>query len=234
MTPVGKQMARSPVLPRVAPFVIFLVLTALQGSCGEASRYWFYLAKTLVGAWLIWEVHPLVTEMRWNISWEAIAVGVAVAVMWVGLDPFYPKLGELMVKLHLSKAATPALPWNPHLQFGGGTALAWFFIVVRMAGSSLVVPPLEEVFFRSFIYRYISKPDFQSVPLGRFAAMPFFLTSVIFALEHEQWLAGFLCGLAYQGLVVRKQRLGDAIMAHAITNCLLGLYVVCKGAWQFW
>jgi hypothetical protein len=105
---------------------------------------------------------------------------------------------------------------------------------VRIAGSSLVVPPLEEVFFRSFVYRYVTKADFLSEPLGRFNARAFVITSVLFGLEHQQWLAGILCGFAYQGLVCRKKRLGDAITAHAITNFLLGVWVAWRGEWQFW
>ena len=69
-----KKIAESPVIARVAPFVIFLVLTFCQGQFGEASRYWFYLAKTLIGAWLIWEMRPFVSEMRWAVSWEAVVV----------------------------------------------------------------------------------------------------------------------------------------------------------------
>jgi hypothetical protein len=79
----------SPEYARVAPFVIFVVLTALQGQLGEDSRYWLYLLKTLAGAWLIWEMRPFVPEMRWNISWEALVVGAAVFGIWVGLDGLY-------------------------------------------------------------------------------------------------------------------------------------------------
>jgi len=231
-----KPFEKSPAGARVAPFVVFLLLTYCQGKFGEESRYWFYFAKTLVGVWLLFEMRPVVTEMRWALSWEAVAVGVGVCVMWVGLDGFYPKLGELGAKVGLNSSAAidPALPWNPQVQFGAGTALAWFFIGVRILGSSLVVSALEETFFRSFLYRYLAKPDFQSFPLGQFAALPFFLTATVFAFEHEQWLAGLFCGFAYQGLVLWKKRLGDAIAAHAITNFLLGVWVVGKGAWQFW
>ena len=230
-----KQFEKSPAVARVAPFVIFLLLTYCQGKFGEASRYWFYLAKTIVGAWLLFEMRPFVAEMRLAFSWEAVVVGVGVFVMWVGLDGFYPKVSELGAKTGLSKtAATAVLAWNPHLQFGDGAVLAWFFIVVRILGSSLVVPALEEVFFRSFLYRYIAKADFLSVPLGRFAPLPFFLAAGVFAFEHEEWLPGLLCGFAYQGLVLRKQRLGDAIVAHGLTNFLLGVWVAGKGAWQFW
>jgi CAAX prenyl protease-like protein len=124
--------------------------------------------------------------------------------------------------------------WNPHHQFGAGSALAWLIISVRILGSTLVVPPLEEVFYRSFLYRWIAKPDFQSVPLGAFHWTPFLVTSAIFGLSHFEWLPGILCGFAYQGLVCWKKRLGDAMTAHAITNLLLGAWVVWKGAWHFW
>lgn len=217
-----EQFAASPVWARVIPFFIFLLLTGAQGWFGEAGRYWIYFGKTVVGAWLIWLMRPYVREMRWAFSWEAVAVGVLIFVIWVGLDPYYGKLGSA------------GEPWNPNVFFGDGVLLAWFFVGVRIAGSSLVVPPLEEVFYRSFVYRYIAKPGFESVPLSYFAWTPLLVTSGIFGLVHHEWLAGILCGLAYQGLVIRKGRLGDAMTAHAITNFLLGIWVVARPAWHFW
>jgi len=217
-----KQFSNSPTAVRVVPFAIFLVLTSLQGKFGEASRYWFYLAKSLVGAGMLWAVWSQIREMRWKISWEAVAVGIGVFALWVGLDNFYPHFG------------TAGTPWNPHQQFGEGTTLAWLMIGVRLVGSALVVPPLEEVFYRSFIYRSIIRPDFQAVPVGRFHWGAFLITSLIFGFAHHEWLAGILCGFAYQGLVCWKKRLGDAMTAHAITNFLLGLWIIGRGAWKFW
>jgi hypothetical protein len=146
----------------VGPFLVFVALTALQGSFGENSRYWFYLIKTLAGAWLLYECLPYVGELQWKVSWEACVVGVLVCVMWIGLDGYYPVMGT--VDVH----------WNPHDAFGAGSALAWSFILIRFAGSVLVVPPLEEVFYRSFVYRYIVNADFLHllwrvlVPFGSF------------------------------------------------------------------
>ena len=214
--------AGSPVVPRVAPFLIFLALTVCQGKFGVASAYWFYFVKTIVGAWLVWEMRPFVSEMHRAISWEAIAVGVGIFAIWVGLDPYYPKLAK-------SGAA-----WNPNLQFGQDSPLAWLFILTRILGSTFVVPPLEEVFYRSFLYRYIANQNFLSVPLNRFLPWPFLATAAIFGFSHNEWLAGILCGAAYQWLVLRKNRLGDAMTAHAITNFLLGLWIVWRGAWNFW
>lgn len=218
-------LSRSPLAQRVAPFIVFLLLTAGQGRFGPASSYWFYLAKTLVGLWLILEIRPLVWEMRWAFSWEAVVVGVGVLVMWIGIDPYYPKLG-------LSKAVPTNS--NPSLVFGQHSQLTAFFLLAHIFGMTVVVPPLEEVFYRSFLYRFIAKPNFLNVPLNQFLPVPFFATAVVFGLEHSQWLAGILCGMAYQWLVLRKNRLGDAMTAHAITNFLLGVWIVWRGAWNFW
>lgn len=227
---------QSPVLARVIPFVVFLVLTSAQGWFGEAGRYWIYLAKTLVGAWMLWELRGVLSEMKWAWSWEAGVVGVLVFVIWVGLDPFYPGQDVLWHRLGFGKdpATDPVKPWNPFEHFGAGSLLAWFFVVVRMAGSSLVVPPLEEVFYRSFLYRYLISPEFDRVALNRWHWVSLSLTCLVFAFTHQQWLAGILCGIAYQWLVIRKNRLGDAMTAHAITNLLLGLWVVFRGDWKFW
>ena len=164
-------------MARVAPFAIFLALTFCQGKFSPASAYWFYLAKTLVAVWLIWEMRPLVLEMRWAMSWEAVVVGIAVFVMWVGLNPFYPQFKS-------------GVFWDPCKQFAENSALAWLMIVTRILGSTLVVPPLEEVFYRSFLYRYLAKQNFLSVPLNQFLPLPFFATAAIFGFSHFQWLAG--------------------------------------------
>ena len=236
-----KFLSASPVVARAAPFLIFVLLTAAQGKFGAASAYWFYFAKTLVGLWLVFEIRPLVVEMRWAFSWEAVLVGVGILVLWIGLDSFYPKTDELISKLGLSKIfgigaanSNPLLTSNPNLVFGQNSPLAWFFMLVHILGMTFVVPPLEEIFYRSFLYRYIAKADFQSVPLNQFLPLPFFATAIVFGFEHNQWLAGILCGAAYQWLVLRKNRLGDAMTAHAITNFLLGVWIVWRGAWNFW
>lgn len=212
----------NPILARVVPFIIFLILTFCQGKLGAASAYWFYLAKTLVGVWLIYEMRPHVSEMRWAVSWEAIVVGIAVCVMWVGIDPYYH---------HFIKKPSTG---NPADIFGPNSPLPLFFNIVHIVGMTLIVPPLEEVFYRSFLYRYIASQNFLAVPMNRFIPLPFFVTITVFGFAHNEWLAGILCGAAYQWLVIRKNRLGDAMTAHAITNLLLGIYIVIYGKWYFW
>jgi uncharacterized protein len=228
-----KYFSASPAMARVLPFILFVLLTCGQGRFGESSAYWFYLAKTLVGVWLIWEMRPFISEMRWTFSWETVAVGIAVFAVWVGISGEWTTQNSLWVKLGISHPPkNPAPVWNPFEHFGSATA--WFFIVVRILGSALVVPPIEEAFYRSFLYRYIASQDFMAVPLDKFLPVSFFGAVAIFGFSHNEWAAGIFCGMAYQWLVLRKKHLGDAMTAHAITNFLLGAWVVWKHAWNFW
>src|SRR5438477_4356398 len=172
MTFLRKKFETSPEFARIAPLAVYAILGMFQGQLGEESRYWFYIFKTLLGAWIIWEVRPFVEEMRWKISWEAVVVGVTIFAIWVGLDGLYPRLSKL------DAGATP------FQQFGAGSAFAWFYIVVHIVGMTVVVPPVEEIFYRSFLYRYFVKTDFRSMPLNQFHGLSFFVTSIIFGLMH--------------------------------------------------
>ena len=60
------------------------------------------------------------------------------------------------------------------------------------------------------------------------------IASALFAVEHQQWLAGLIAGLAYGGLYIYTRNLWASILAHAVTNAGLGVYVIMTGRWQFW
>ncbi len=215
-------MRNSPVVARVAPFAVFALLTIAQPWFGEAGQYWIYTLKTIVGAAMLWLVWRHVREMRWNFSWEAVAAGIAVWALWVGLEGRYPLIAH--------RAGT----FNPPRTLGPGSALAWAFVAVRIAGSSLVVPLIEEVFYRSFAYRLVIRSDFLGVPLSWFDWKAFLFVGAVFGLGHFEWLPWILCAFVYQALVIRKNRLGDAVTAHGITNLMLGVWVVWRQAWYFW
>jgi len=229
MNAVTTKLQASPLLARVLPFAIFLVLTSCQGSLGTESHFWVYLAKCVVGAWLIRVTWPLVSEMRWVISFEALLAGTLVFILWVALDVPYMKFSQ------------PDDSWNLQKQFAAAPVMVWVFAGVRIAGSTLLVPMLEEVFYRSFLYRYILAPNWMFTAHSSFAVKPFLITSIVFGFTHQHWLAGIACGMIYQLLVIRTNRIGDAITAHAVTNLLLGVWVITQGfgyaeksQWHFW
>ncbi len=87
---------------------------------------------------------------------------------------------------------------------------------------------------RRCLNRFVILREFNSVPFNKFELKAFVIVGVLFGLEHFEWLPGILCAFAYQALVTRKNRLGDAVTAHSITNLLLGIWVVWRHAWYFW
>lgn len=149
----------------------------------------------------------------------ALVIGIGVFILWIHLDFGFATLGE-------PKAYDP-------------TALAghWFyaFVFIRLMGASVVVPIFEELFWRSLIIRYIIEPEnFLKVRIGTFTWSSFLISAVLFGLEHHLWLAGILTGLLYNLLLYRTRHIFYCILAHGITNFLLGAYVLYTGYWRFW
>src|SRR5256885_8956559 len=103
------QLRASTAYPRVMPYLVILVITSIQDSLDGPLRYWLYFLKIIIGVLCLWQVRSLMPEVRWACSWEAVVVGVLICVLWIGLDPYYPKL-KLLVKA--------GQPWNPFKQFG--------------------------------------------------------------------------------------------------------------------
>jgi len=229
-----------PEIPRALPFVLFVGLSSLQGKLFDGSEYWVYALKTILVGCLLWSWRGYIPEMKWAFSWSAIGVGGAIALLWIGLEGVVPTLSELwgagtrVLTGRIPEPSAPATPWNPLAYFAASPALGWAFVAVRVLGRSLVVPALEEVFYRSFFYRSIAGAKFYEVPIGRWHAPAFFITSLVFGLAHpDQWFSAIVCGAAYQLLVVGKKRLGDAMLAHATTNLIISGYAITTNQWQF-
>ena len=93
---------------------------------------------------------------------------------------------------------------------------------------------IEEIFWRAFVMRFLIASQFKRIPLGQFTWYAFTLTAVAFGFEHHRWLPGILAGAAYGALLCRTRNLFSPIQAHAVTNLLLGLYVIYTEQWSFW
>ncbi len=96
-----------------------------------------------------------------------------------------------------------------------------------------MIAPIEELFFRSFLYRWLQRRDFTSLSLSRFDLSAFLWMIFLFTLEHDRPLAAIMAGGAY-GLAAIRWGLPAAITAHVVTNLALALHVICRGEWNFW
>jgi len=149
----------------------------------------------------------------------SILLGLLVFVLWVNMDWGFSTFGA-------NKGFDPFL-----IDDAITRNLLIFF---RVFGAALVVPVMEELFWRSFMLRYVITADFSSVRIGTFTLTSFLIGAVLFGLEHNLILAGIMAGVAYSALLYWTKSIYQCILAHAVTNLVLGIYVLQTGYWQFW
>lgn len=210
----------------ILPMGAFLALTQL-GNSWPALFVWSYAAKTILVAGLLALLWPHFTRIRWNYGWLGMAMGVVGVVQWIAMEklilrhfPHYPRLGGEI--------------FNPFKEITSPAGRA-MFIGIRLAGAVLVVPVMEELFWRDFLWRTILAPnDFKLAEIGERDASAWIMVSLFFCAVHVQWMTAIVWGLMIGGLLMATQSLGAAILMHAVTNLLLGLYVLWTGDWYFW
>lgn len=209
---------RRPYIPYVVPFAIFAICTYIP-SLFNISQYLMYPVKTvLVAVSLIYFWNNYREEIRFSLNWLAVISGIFVFLIWVLPEGLYPQIGNS--------------EYNPYDYSSGSWVI--LLIAFRLVGASLVVPFMEELFWRSFALRFAIRSDFKSLPLGQFSWFSFIFISVLFGFEHHRWLVGIVAGMVYAGVLYRSRNLFTPILSHAITNFLLGLYVLYTHQWSFW
>ena len=215
---------------RVLPFVLFMALLGLRGQWQPAwwpgfDERWLYGAQALLPALLLawcWREYGEFNRQNLPTAGEAalaVAVGLGVFGLWIHLDAPWMQL------------VTPSASFVP-LDAQG--QLDWPLIVTRWLGATLLVPLMEELFWRSFLMRWLQEPRFEGLLPQRVGLKAIVLSTFVFMLAHTLWLAAVLAGLAYAWLYVKTGRLWTSVIAHAVTNGALGIWVVATGQWQFW
>jgi CAAX prenyl protease-like protein len=224
-------------MPRILPFALFMAFIALESlirwlagpapsseTATSPTLLWLYPLRIAVVLGALLYLWPAYQELRdtlcSNVS-EALlvlVVGILVYVAWVRMDWSWAMQGQ-------------PTGYNP---FQAGMGVGIVLAAIRIFGAVVVVPIMEELFWRSFLIRYIVTPTFTTVRLGTFTPLSFGVTVVLFGLEHHLWLAGMLAGVAYNLLLYKTRRLWPCILAHAMTNLLLGIHVLLTGEWHWW
>jgi uncharacterized protein len=217
-------------LVRCLPFAVFMAMLALRGSVPADAPWgidarWVYAASVLlVGGLLLWfraEYGELVAQTLPDLREVGLAVLVGAIVFWsvIWLDAPWMRLGE---------ATAGFRPVD-----GQGNVI-WPLAAVRWAGAALLVPVMEELFWRSFLMRWLEVAQFQAVDPRRVGLRAVLLSTFVFTLAHTLWLSAVVAGLAYAWLYIRTGKLWVPIVAHAVTNGGLGAWVVLTGNWGFW
>ena len=218
------------ILAYVAPFATWIGLQTFLPA--TAGAYAVRAAAALVVLAALWRPHVETGMFRSGVGrlaatgWGLLG-GLLVLALWT-----LPEFSDLyrtwcVWPLGSLPAVSPdPSPYDP-------AVCGWPLTLAKLAGSAFVIAPVEELFFRSFLYRWLQKRDFLSVPISRFDLSALLWTVFLFMLEHDRPLAAALCAVVY-GLLSIRFGLLSAIVAHVVTNLLLAVYVIAANQWAFW
>ncbi len=215
--------SKYPALSYVAPFVAFLLFLTIKSYIPFE-----YPVHVLTVSAVLLIFSRRVISLRSSSPVSSTLLGIAIFAVWIGPDLLWPAYRQhWLFHNSLLGAAQSSLPENLRNDA--------VFLTFRVAGTVLLVPIVEELFWRGWLMRYLIAPDFQKIKLGTYTAISFWLTAVLFATEHgPYWEVGLLAGIAYNSWIIRTKSLGDCILAHAVTNACLAAYVMREGQWQYW
>lgn len=207
------------------PFALFGLLTMVEGQVPQGYYPIVYVFKVCAVTAALY----VAGAARHDISPGArhvplaVVMGALVFIAWVAVDTWvpYPHLGSRAGYNPFEKLVSPA--WA-----------APVFLAARFYGLVLMVPVMEELFMRSFLLRYFTSPRFRDVPIGTFSASAFGIVTALSAASHPEWLVAIIASAAYAWLLRRTRSLFAVVLAHAVTNAALGVYVVFTGDWKYW
>jgi CAAX prenyl protease-like protein len=211
----------------VAPFAAFVGCMVIEKALPFGPGI-FYPVRAAVAL-----IAMLVFSLR-VIPWvpdrplPSIGLGVAVFFIWIGPDLLWPGMrNHWLFHNSLVGSAASALPAD--------LKSSPAFIAVRVFGSVGLVPILEELFWRGWLMRWLVSQNFRKIPLGTYSHVSFWLTAILFASEHgSYWDVGLITGVVYNWWLIRTKDLANCILAHAVTNGCLAVYVLGWNQWQYW
>jgi hypothetical protein len=223
---VGLSEERSS-LKYVAPFVAFLLLLA-AGNYVSLDTPWAAPLRVAVLAVICFYCWPRELSMRPTRPVASVTIGVLVFVLWIAPDLIFPGYRNTFLFSngligHLHSSLNPSLLQSDWV-------LTW-----RTLRAVLIVPIVEELFWRAWLMRWLIDKEFWRIPLGTYAPFAFWITAFLFASEHgPYWDVGLLTGIVYNWWMIRSRSVADCILMHAVTNAMLSAYVIQTAQWQYW
>lgn len=171
---------------------------------------------------------PRPLSLRPRFWLASILIGAAVFVLWIAPDLLIPGYRQ-------SGLFSNGLIGHIHSSIPSDQLRSPWILTWRTARAVLIVPVVEELFWRAWLMRWLINTDFERVPLGTYAPAAFWLTAILFASEHgSYWDVGLITGIIYNWWMIRSTSVADCILMHAVTNAILSGYVIFAGQWQYW
>jgi len=155
-------------------------------------------------------------------------LGIAVFFIWVGPDVLFHGYRDSIL-------FSNSLVGHPQGATVPEDKLSLLFLLFRVLGSVVTIPIIEELFWRGWMMRWLIDRHFTRIPVGSYHVEAFWVVAVLFASEHGSfWDVGLITGAIYNWWAIRTKNLTDCVIAHAVTNACLAVYVIVWNQWQYW
>lgn len=162
-----------------------------------------------------------------SLPWTT-AIGFAIFVIWVAPDALIPNYRHFFL-FENSITGKVASSFSDEVRANG------LVIALRIFRAALLVPIVEELFWRGWLMRWLIDADIRKVALGTYSASAFWIVAILFALEHGPfWDVGLVAGILFNYWMMRTRSIGDLILSHAVANGCLSAYVLFTGHWEYW
>jgi CAAX prenyl protease-like protein len=227
----------------VLPLVVFMLVGTLEptpqkpggATIGLAIPYHayplIYTVKIVLTVAAMLLVTPGYRQFPVRVTLLGILVGLAGAGVWIGMAELRLE-ARLLAPLGIGRFLDLGRRsgFNPWEHFSGAAASA--FLALRFFGLVAVVPLVEEFFLRGFVMRFVVDAQWWKVPFGRVTKPALVVgTLVPMFLHPAELVAAAVWFSLVTWLMVRTKSIWDCVTAHAITNLVVGIYVVLGGHW---
>ena len=216
----------------VIPFALYLAVSQIVATFPKHYAWLYPIAVLITGAvtaamlWGRGVIRPHTDIML------GLAAGIVGIVLWIAI-----------CRLHPEERISPYLPswlqpkprpgFNPFAEFAS-PVLAWLFVTVRFIGLAILIPVVEELFWRGFLLRWLISSNWREQQLGQFTLGSFAGVTLLFTAVHPEWLAAAIYCALLNGLIYWKKDLWNCVVAHGVSNLILGIYILATGTWELW
>lgn len=219
-------------IPYVVPFVLYLLFSQIAVYYSDLYP-WLYIATVIMvsGAAIYLLSGRNVIQAHGKML-PGIAFGTVGIFIWILLSA---SNADEAVRSFLPVWLQPdqRLGFNP-FEAISSPFLAWLFIFVRLMGLGLLVPVVEELFWRGFLMRWVISANWEEQPIGVFTLRSFLWIVLLFTLAHPEWFAAAAYCILINILLYWKKDLWLCIVAHSISNFVLAIYVLLTASWALW
>lgn len=231
-----KELFSSPLFKRIFPFCIFMAFIALEEllrkfqdheilHIHQKTFYFFYVVKVVLVVFFLLSFRKSYIEVKFKELFIyrktvlSLLSGLIIFIMWIKFD-------WTLNSNHIPSGFNPEVFED--------NAVKSFMIFTKLTSAVFIVPIMEELFWRSFMIRYLINSNFMAVEIGRYSFFSFVAVSLLFGLEHHYIVAGILAGAILNGVYYVTKSISQCILSHATANFCLSIYVLHTSNWHFW